>query len=66
VIAMPERPIVMPTRLDNESRNTCRKLRPSGPSLPRGSLVLVEVSGRWIKARVEKVEFATVYLERVS
>jgi hypothetical protein len=63
VLGVPERPIVMPTQFDNETESTCRKIRPSGPSLPHGSLVWVEVNGRWLHATVQRLEFAVVYLK---
>jgi len=57
-----EKPIVMPVMLAGESRSTARKIHCREPSLPPGTLVWVEIDSRWMRARVERIEFACLHL----
>jgi hypothetical protein len=59
---MREKPIVMPVTLAGESRSTARKIRCRAPSMPAGTIVWVEVNRRWMRARVERIEFAVLHL----
>ena len=59
---MREKPIVMPVTLAGESRSTARKIHCRAPSMPPGTIVWVEVDGRWMRARVERIEFAVLHL----
>ena len=61
-----EKPIVMPVMLGGESRSTARKIHCRTPSMPTGAIVGVEVNGRWIRACVERIEFAVLRLAKFA
>ena len=56
----------MPVMLGGESRSTARTIHCRTPSMPPGTLVWVEVDGRWMRARVERIEFAVLHLVAIA
>ena len=52
----------MPVTLAGETRSTARKIHCRAPSMPAGTLVWVEMDGRWMRARVVRIEFAVLHL----
>jgi hypothetical protein len=52
----------MPVLFGDEQKSVARKIHTSAPSMPAGTIVWVEVDGRWMRARVEQIEFAVLHL----
>ena len=59
---MREKPIVMPVLFGDEQTSVARKIYTPAPSMPAGTVLWVEVDGRWMRARVERIEFAVLHL----
>lgn len=57
-----EKPVVMPVLLGDEPKSVACKVYTSGPSMPAGTIVWVEIGERWLKARVLRIEFAALHL----
>jgi hypothetical protein len=60
------KPIVMPTMLEGEGKSTARKLHVASPSMPPGTILWIEVDRKWINARVRRIDYATLHVERIS
>jgi len=63
---MREKPIVMPVLRNDGQKSVARKIHNSAPSMPGGTIVGVEVGERWMRARVERFEFAVLHLFAIA
>jgi hypothetical protein len=63
---MDDRATVMPVKFAGDQMSLPRKIRPTGPSMPAGSIVHVEVDERWVKTRVLRIEFAVLHVEAAA
>ena len=63
---MREKPIVMPVLIGDEQKSVARKFHTAAPSMPAGTIVWIEIDGQWVRARVQRIENATLHLERLS
>lgn len=62
LVAVREKPIVMPVLIGDEQKSVARKIRMPVPSMPAGTIVWVDVNARWLRARVERIQFAVLHL----
>ena len=56
----------MPVLIGDEQKSVARKFHTAAPSMPAGTIVWIEIDGQWVRARVQRIEYATLHLERLS